>query len=170
MHETFEDCPYYEQMQYTMDTRLQMLFAYRVAADTGLARRTLFDFHASQLPSGILQSRCPSNSKQVIPAFALHWIFMLRDFYEQTGDAAQLRRYFGTMDGVLGYFRDHRGAHGLVENLGYWEFMDWVAQWSAARPKRTAARGLAQFSVCLCARRGGGNCPHFGLCGRGQRI
>ena len=135
MHETFEDCPYYEQMQYTMDTRLQMLFAYRVAADTGLARRTLFDFHASQLPSGILQSRCPSNSKQVIPAFALHWIFMLRDFYEQTGDAAQLRRYFGTMDSVLGYFRDHRGAHGLVENLGYWEFMDWVAQWERGAPQ-----------------------------------
>ena len=135
MHETFEDCPYYEQMQYTMDTRLQMLYAYRVGADTQMAQRTLFDFHASQLPSGILQSRCPSGSKQVIPAFALHWIFMLWDYYLQTGDATQIRRYFGTMDGVLHYFRMHRGEGGLVENPGYWEFIDWVPEWERGVPE-----------------------------------
>lgn len=134
MHETFEDCPYYEQMQYTMDTRLQMLFAYRIAADTAMARRTLFDYHASRLPSGILQSRYPSNSEQVIPAFSLHWIFMLHDYYMQTGDLNEIRRYFGTMDGVLGYFRACRGEDGLVGSVGYWAFIDWVPAWERGVP------------------------------------
>ena len=59
MHETYEDCPYYEQLQYIMDTRLEMLFTYAVGGDTRMARRTLWDFHCSQLPDGMLQSRYP---------------------------------------------------------------------------------------------------------------
>jgi hypothetical protein len=59
MHETYEDCPYYEQMQYTMDTRLQMLFTYRVSGDTRLALRALSDYHASQLPAGCFNRATP---------------------------------------------------------------------------------------------------------------
>ncbi|MCQ2431112.1 MAG: hypothetical protein MJ175_00760 [Clostridia bacterium] len=141
MHETFEDCPYYEQMQYTMDTRLQMLFVYRTAGDTRMPMRTLYDYHASQLPSGILQSRYPCNQHQVIPAFSLHWIFMLRDYFWQTGDKTVLRTYFGTMDRVLGYFRDHRTDGGLAADLGYWEFIDWVDDWQGGVPDCKGAEG-----------------------------
>lgn len=38
MMETFMDCPYYEHLQYIMDTRLQMLFTYAVSNDTGLVK------------------------------------------------------------------------------------------------------------------------------------
>ena len=94
----------YEQLQYTMDTRLEMLFTYAVGGDTRMARRTLWDFHCSQLPDGILQSRYPSQYPQVIPVFSLHWIFMLEDYYTQTGDAALISstpRYHGRCTGLL---------------------------------------------------------------------
>ena len=129
MHETYEDCPYYEQMQYTMDTRLQCLFTYALSGDTRLATRAIYDYHCSQLPDGMLQSRYPCCEPQVIPPFALHWIFMLWDYYWETGEAEVLDRYLGTVIHVLGYFRRHK-KEGLVEHLGYWEMADWVPEWN----------------------------------------
>lgn len=59
MHETYEDTPYYEQLQYTMDTKLMMEFTYLLSGDDRLARRAMEDYKASQLPNGMLQSRYP---------------------------------------------------------------------------------------------------------------
>ena len=129
MHDTHEDCPYYEQLQYTLDTRLQMLFTYAVSGDARMAANVLWDYHCSRLPDGILQSRYPCTHTQVIPDFAIHWIYMLEEYALQTGDLEPIRFYKPTMDGVLDYFARHRGESGLVENLGYWEFGDWVEKW-----------------------------------------
>ena len=130
MHETHEDCPYYEQLQYTLDTRLQMQFTYAISGDTRMAENVLWDYHCSRLPDGILQSRYPCTFTQVIPDFAIYWIYMLEEHYIQTGDASLIRFYRPTLDGVLAYFDRHKGATGLVENLGYWEFGDWVEEWN----------------------------------------
>lgn len=129
MHDTYEDCPFYEQLQYILDTRLQMLFTYRLSADTRMARRTLEDFQASRLPEGILQSRYPSQIQQVIPAFSLHWIFMLEDYYWQTADSDLIQRYMGTADSLIEWFRRHLNDQGLVSDLGYWDFLDWAPEW-----------------------------------------
>jgi hypothetical protein len=133
MHETYEDCPYYEQLQYTMDTRLQILFTFAISGDTRLAARAIEDYHASLLPEGILQSRYPSLSAQVIPGFSLQWILMLEDYYEQTGDAGFTKRYRPTMDAVLEWYDRKIGGQGLVEHLGYWEYFDWVSEWKGNR-------------------------------------
>lgn len=130
MHETHEDCPYYEQLQYTLDTRLQMQFTYAISGDTRMAENVLWDYHCSRLPDGILQSRYPCTHTQVIPDFSIYWIYMLEEHYIQTGDASHIRFYRPTMDGVLEYFDRHKGSTGLVENLGYWEFGDWVEEWN----------------------------------------
>ncbi len=128
MHETHEDCPYYEQMQYTMDTRLQMLFVYALAGDARLARQTIHQYHTSLLPNGMLQSRYPCNAPQVIPAFALQWILMVEDYYWHTGDREVIERYRPTMEAVLGYYHRHK-VDGLVKHLGYWEMVDWCEAW-----------------------------------------
>ena len=67
--ETYMDCPFWEQMQYPMDTRLQALFTYVCSTDTKLARKALQDFHDSILPMGLVQGRAPSNPLQVISTF-----------------------------------------------------------------------------------------------------
>ena len=131
MHETYEDTPYYEQMQYELDTRLQALFTYYVSADDRLARKALYDFHSSLLPSGMLQSRYPSVSPQVIPGFALFWLMMVHDHYRFFGDLDLVRFYRPTMDAVLGWFENRRGANGLVGVVpeAYWSFVDWTFEW-----------------------------------------
>ena len=129
MHETYEDCPYYEQMQYTFDTRLQILFTYALGGDTRMALRAIEDYHASMLPEGILQSRYPTQLPQVIPMFALQWILMVEDYYEQTGDATVPRRYRPTVDAVLDWHERYTGESGLIENMDYWQQLDWVEEW-----------------------------------------
>jgi len=137
MHETHEDCPYYEQLQYTFDTRLQMLFTYAISADARMAKNVLWDYHSSQLPDGILQSRTPCFFTQVIPDFSISWIFMLKEYAEQTGDLSVIDQYKPTMDGVLNFYKSHINADGLVEHLGYWEFSDWLDVWPVGIPNAT---------------------------------
>lgn len=141
MTDAYMDCPFWEQMQYPMDTRLQALFTYACSRDTALARKALSDFHDSMLPMGLIQGHAPSNPKQIISTFSLHYIFMLLEYYQRTGDTALLRQYRSDVDAILEYYDRHIGAQGLVENLGYWDFVDWQENWmdSQGRPGATAA-------------------------------
>ena len=131
MHESYEDCPFYEQLQYTMDTRLQMIFTYVISGDSSLQLKAIHDYHTSMLPEGILQCRFPSKLTQVIPGFSLHWIFMLKDYYIEAGSTALpvLERYRTTMESVLAWFKRKTGPLGLVEHVGYWDFCDWTDAW-----------------------------------------
>jgi hypothetical protein len=140
MHETYEDCPYYEQMQYSFDTRLQILFTYYVSGDTRPALKTIDDFHRSMLPEGIIQSRYPSNYPQVIPTFSISWLSMLADYYDQTGDLPVLERYRPTAEHILLWFGRKKGKAGLIENLGYWDFVDWAPEWDDIHGSVRASR------------------------------
>ncbi|MGF7031525.1 hypothetical protein J2T17_002436 [Paenibacillus mucilaginosus] len=153
MHETYEDCPYYEQLQYTMDTRLQMMFTYAVSADDRLARRALFDYHSSALPSGMLQSRYPSEYRQVIPSFSLYWIHMLYEHYWHFGDRELIRRYVPTMTGVLDWFRRMLTPEGLVAPTprAYWPYFDWCIDWENGTPPAHAKGPLTLLSQMLAA-------------------
>ncbi|MDG0794169.1 alpha-L-rhamnosidase N-terminal domain-containing protein [Cohnella ginsengisoli] len=136
MHETYEDCPYYEQLQYTMDTRLQMLYTYHLTTDDRLARRAIEDFHSSQLPSGMLQCRFPSMLAQVIPGFSLYWIDMLDEHYRYFGDIAHVNRYRASMLKLLDWFERYRTPEGIVGMLPYelWTHFDWVESWPFGAP------------------------------------
>ncbi|MBB6672256.1 alpha-L-rhamnosidase-related protein [Cohnella nanjingensis] len=140
MHETYEDCPFYEQLQYIMDTRLQILFTYYISGDDRLARRAIHDFHSSMLPSGMLQSRYPAVYQQVIPGFSLYWILMLHDHYLFFGDDAFVRRYRPTIDAVLDWFDRRITADGIVGACpdAYWSYVDWVEEWKTTFGMPTA--------------------------------
>ncbi|HHY81352.1 MAG TPA: family 78 glycoside hydrolase catalytic domain [Clostridiales bacterium] len=148
MHETYEDCPYYEQLQYTMDTRSQILFSFMVSDDTKLARKALQDYRNSLLPNGLLQSRYPSRQPQVIPTFNIFFILMVEDYYWQTGETEHIKEYRSVIDGILNWFNDHIGKSGLIEDLGYWPFVDWVAGWDKGVPP-AAEKGPATIHSLL---------------------
>lgn len=133
-HETYEDCPYYEQMQYIMDAMLESLYTYQISRDYSLARKAIYDFHSSLLPSGLLQSRYPSVAPQVIPMFSLYWIIMLRDYVFYSGDIELIKRYRPTIDAVLGWFDRHINEKNLLDKIGYWPYIDWVKGWDWGIP------------------------------------
>ncbi len=141
MHETYEDCPFYEQLQYLMDARSEMLYTYAVAADDRLARRCLEDFRASARPEGLLDARAPSTSPNVIPGFSVYYLGMLHDHRMYFGDRTLAERHLDTALGVLEFFHRNLNASGLVGRLGgfngkerYWSFIDWAPGWETGVP------------------------------------
>lgn len=129
MMETYMDCPYYEQLQFVMDTRLQAMFHYSLCTDIQLARKALEDFHCSMTPEGLIHGKYPSAYPQIISTFSLHFIYMLEEYYMQTKDIGIVKKYLPDVDMILGYYDRKIGTRGLVENLGYWEFVDWQEAW-----------------------------------------
>ncbi len=130
MNETYMDCPYYEQNQFPMDTRLQALFCACVRRDERLTMKALEDFHCSISPDGLVHGRYPGSYQQIISTFSLHYIFMLEETWRRSGDIAPFRRYLPDLDRILYYYNSKVGSDGLVGRLGYWEFVDWHPKWA----------------------------------------
>lgn len=128
-HETFDDCPHYEQMQYAGDTMITSKLLMLSTGDYRLTRQALRQFDWSRLPEGLTQSRYPSRLLQVIPSWSLHWITAVRDFLYCSGDMDTVRDLVPGMLAVLDWFRRHAEADGLPARLPFWNITDWCALW-----------------------------------------
>jgi alpha-L-rhamnosidase len=135
-HEHYEDCPYYEQLQYAGDTRIQALISYMATGDGRLGRQAIEQFDQSRLPEGLTQSRYPSNWTQVIPSFSLYWVMMVHDYHRYFGDRAFTASMLHGIDAVLDFFERQRGPDGLLRQAGYWGYHDWVPDWIRGDPSR----------------------------------
>lgn len=125
-HETYVDCPYYEQLNYVADTRIQALISYTMSGDDRLARRCMELFAASMLPSGLTQARYPSVHPQVIPQFSLFWVAMLHDFAVWRADGAWLRKFLPNARRIIDTFLHHVGEDGLLRCPNGWDWVDWA--------------------------------------------
>ncbi|PYI20845.1 alpha-L-rhamnosidase [Aspergillus japonicus CBS 114.51] len=131
-HETFEDCPFYEQNQFASDSRLQMLFGYQLSPDDCLARKTMEEFHASRTADGLIIAQYPTGLPlKQIPQFSLYFILMVHDHMRYFGDPTLVRRYLGTVDSILDHFSQRLDRRGLVGQFApnTWPFIDWVKEW-----------------------------------------
>lgn len=140
MHETYFDCPFYEQFQYAMDSRSEILYTYAISADDRLARQAIEAFRCSQRPDGLICADAPG-SKGVIPGFAIYYILMVHDHMMYFGDQRLVKENLPAIDSVLQYFENRLTAKGLVGKTGgrlfrhpYWSFIDWADKWNAGVP------------------------------------
>jgi hypothetical protein len=133
-HETFMDCPYYEQLNYTGDTLIDCLVVYAITRDIRLARKSLQVFHDSRIPQGLTQSRFPCRVRQFIPPFSLLWVSMLRHHAWWRGEAEFVRSLLPGARAVLDAHLLHINSQGLLENLRGWNFLDWVETWESGTP------------------------------------
>ncbi len=126
-HETYMDTPYYEQLQYVGDTRIQALISYAVGGDDRLGRQAIAAFDASRTPDGITLSRYPSSLVQTIPTFSLLWVGMVHDYWlnRPDNDGFVSSMVPGTRT-VLDWFGRHEQPDGLLGKLPWWSFIDWV--------------------------------------------
>lgn len=154
-HESYEDCPYYEQLQYGMDTSLQMIFNYQFTDDDLLARKAIADFRSCQRPEGIMVSRYPSVYDQYIPTFSFFFIFMVHAHYRRFGDKALVRENLRAIDGVLEWFENFKDEKtGLIQRSKFWNFIDWAEpwdhQWVGGIPFTADGGIIAIHSAMMC--------------------
>ena len=128
--ETYYDCPYYEQLQYVGDTRIQALVSLYVSGDDRLMRKALRLFDVSRIHEGITHSRYPSYSPQFIPPYSLFWINMVHDYYMFREDPGFIKGFLPGIAGIIEWhnrYLDH--DTGMLGAVPYWNFVDWTEQW-----------------------------------------
>ena len=131
MHDTYEDCPYYEQLMYGGDTRLEILFTYAASGDLAMPRQAIRLFASSLQNNGFTQARFPSREEQTIPAFSLYFVMMLEDYLNRTGDAEFIRPFIPAAERIVETFLAKRLPDGLLAPQGYWDYFDWTEEWAA---------------------------------------
>jgi alpha-L-rhamnosidase len=146
-HDTYMDTPYWEQMQYIGDTRIQALISYTVAGDDRLARQAIQAFNDSRIPEGITYSRYPTSMFQGIPPFSLLWIGMVHDFWRYRGDTAFLKSQLAGTRAVLDWFLQHQRDDGLLSKLPWWPFADWGEDFDAGIPPQDVDGGSSILTL-----------------------
>jgi alpha-L-rhamnosidase len=133
-HETFMDCPYYEQLMYVGDSRLESLTTYVISSDDRLSRKSVKMFGLSRLPDGLTQARYPSRDKQIIPPFSLWWIGMVYDYALWRGDRPFVAGLLPGVRATLDAFLVHVQSDNLLKAPDGWNFSDWIADWHLGVP------------------------------------
>lgn len=124
--ETYFDCPYYEQLQYEGDTRIQSLISLYVTGDDRLMRKALLDFYHSRVPEGLTQGRYPSSRLQVIPPFSLFWVSMIHDYWMHRRDDRFVNGFLQAAAGVLDWFEKKIDTQkNMLGPMPWWSFVDW---------------------------------------------
>ncbi len=149
MHETYEDCPYYEQLQYAMDTYLQMLFTMKLTDDCRLVKNGINDFASSLTVGDISQSRFPSAVPQYITGFSLFFIYMLDGLERGRGEHKFIKKYLGTVENILSTFETYKRQDGLIGKNQYWNFIDWAEGWEEGHgvPKSEPGDALTVYNL-----------------------
>lgn len=130
--DTFMDTPYYEQLQYVGDTRVESLISLYNSGDERLMRNAIQLFHQSRVSDGLVQSRYPSSSEQQIPPFALWWTSMVHDYWMLRDDPQFVAEKMPAVRDVMAWFERHIDEEsGLLGPIPWWGFLDWAPQFPA---------------------------------------
>ena len=133
--ENYFDCPYYEQLQYEADTRIQSLISLYIAGDDRLMRKAITDFFNSRVAEGLTQGRYPSNRLQVIPPFSLFWISMIYDYWmHRTDDVFIREKLFAVKDVLSWYEKRIDPDKSMLGPMTWWNFVDWNSRFPGGTP------------------------------------
>ncbi len=124
--ETYTDCPFYEQLQYLGDTRIQALVSLYNSGDDRLMKNYMRQADMSRNAEGVTMGRAPSELAQYITPYALSYIYTIHDYMRYGSDTDFVLDLIPGMEQILWYFGKYQDDNGLVKGLPGWNFSDWV--------------------------------------------
>jgi alpha-L-rhamnosidase len=128
-HETYMDCPYYEQLQYGGDARIQMMVSLYMTGDARLMRNGIGLLNSSRTAEGATLSRAPSYLPQYIPPFSMWWIGMVHDYWMHVDDVAFVKDMLPGVHAVLSFYQRYQKPNGSLKSMPWWNYVDWVKAW-----------------------------------------
>ena len=164
--ETYMDCPYYEQVQYIGDTRIQSLISLYLAGDSRLMRNAVLSFDQSRQPNGLTKSNHPSANTQIIPPFALLYVLYVHDYLMHVDDTALVERLLPGIRFTLDWFMRRVGPDGLMGPLPYWNHVDGGAEGYPHGSPPNASSGGSIHMTLLTAYTLGKAAEIFGFFGK----
>ena len=145
-HETFIDCPYYEQLMYVGDSRLEALCGYVTARDSSLQQRAVDLFDWSKFQWGFIAEHYPSSTPQLSTTFSLLWVIMLYDHVMwRRPNHIWIKEKLVSMRTMLENYALYLNKDNLLESLPGWSFVDWPEEWTDGIPP-DAENGVS--SIC----------------------
>ncbi|MFA6872845.1 MAG: alpha-L-rhamnosidase C-terminal domain-containing protein [Bacteroidaceae bacterium] len=135
-NETYMDCPYYEQLQYFGDTRIQTMVSMYNTADMHLVKSALEMGRRAMLPDGLTYSRYPTSTPQIISSYSLSWTGMVYDYWMYRGDEAYVKTLLPQIRQVLSWYEQWLQPDGSLSSVPYWFFCDWAAGYPGGMPIR----------------------------------
>jgi hypothetical protein len=151
-HEQFVDCPFYEQLSYVADARLQALCWLGMVSDTRLVSRNLELFDWSRTYDGLVAERFPSRLRQISTTYAMIYILNVRDFAWWRDEESFTRARLPGIRSLIEEVSALRSSDGLLDRLPGWSFVDWVDSWNEGVPPggRDGSSACLDFFWILC--------------------
>ena len=127
MQDAFIDCPWRERAQWWGDARVTMHVNAYAFGDRLLGARGLRQIAQSQQADGRILPLYPAGGKaapSVLPDYCAVWLLTLRDHWWLTGDDGPMRDTWQQVRKLLAWFHAKTNAHGLLDNVPEWVFID----------------------------------------------
>ncbi|WP_164821608.1 alpha-L-rhamnosidase-related protein [Paenibacillus koleovorans] len=153
-HETYMDCPYWEQLMYVGDTRIQALVTYTSTLDDRLPRKALDMFRASRHNHlGLVNCSYPDQGGKHISSFSFWWAAMVYDYALWRGDREWVRTMMSSVRDELERLMGERDMNGAVRLPVSWNFLDWQTApsdaWHEGEPPNGLDRLNAAYNLLL---------------------
>lgn len=142
--ETYMDCPFYEQLQYVADSRIECLATRCVTDDCRLPRKAIRMLADSQREDGAIMCRYPGRDdrnvfqpspkvSQFIPGFHAIYLQMVHDFALRRVDDALVKSLLPVLRRAARFLAGYLDG-GILRNLPGWNFLDWHPRWHNGIP------------------------------------
>lgn len=135
-YETYMDCPYYEQLQYFGDTRIQDMITLYNTDDTYLVKNAIEQGRQSIVADGITMSRYPTSIHQFISSYSLYWIGMGYDYWMYRDDSEYVKSLLPAFRGILSWYELWLKSDYSMDYIPYWFFADWADGFLYGEPVR----------------------------------
>ncbi len=124
MQDTFISSPWSERGQWWGDARVESRVAYYAFDDSVLLAQGLRQIAETQRQDGSIPGMYPPLDGDVIPDYALLWVFSILDYYAFSDDAELLRKLYPNVRRLLEWFSGFAGDEGLLANVPGRLFID----------------------------------------------
>jgi hypothetical protein len=126
--ETYFDCPYYEQLNYGGDTRVQAHISLYLSGDDRLMKDAIRHMFNSTTSEGITRACYPmrEQSSIMIPTYSLFTISMMHDYYMHREDSLFLAQYIPNIRSILEWYKGFLNQDNILQDVSHWNFVDWA--------------------------------------------